>query len=438
MRSLRGSVGALLVAIALASCANPPSPSVPVLPPTATPAPTPGAPSSLPRPGPSSSSTAAPSPSDPPAEVSGGLLWRRVDGPAGRVFTAVIADGSGFLAVARDDESQATDYAPEFWRSTDGLSWSQIRLFSTAPFIPDQPDRYYYTVTSLVRNGATIVAVGDRLLDDASTGDAAMWISADDGTSWKRAPARPGLTDASVFRVTSSPAGYVAVGSDGYPGPSTQDVGSRGAAVWTSSDGQAWVREPSEVALGGAFMTSVISVGQGFIATGTIHGTPGGPTPPPPIWVSPDGRNWHRARSAPSLAHADSFTVSPGPGGYILTGSIFDPTVGTSQAGAWWSSDGSSWARTSSSIGSVSAITLLDGQILAIGDRLEGPSPVFDVRVWVSADGRSWQALPSVASFKNASVNDADVNNGRLVIVGGNADPNAATELGYVWSATKP
>ena len=437
MRSTRGLVGALLVATILAACANPPSPSAPVSLLAATPLATSSAANSS-TPGPSPNSSVAPLVSIPPPELSGGLRWERVNVPGGSVFTSVIADGTSFLAAARDDSSQATDYAPEFWRSTDGVSWSHIRLSSMAPFIPDQPDRYYYTVTSLVRSGATIVAVGDRLLDDASTGDAAMWISGDDGTSWQRAPAGPGLTDASVFRVAHGPNGYVAVGSDGYPGPSTQDVGSRGAAVWTSSDGQAWVREPSEVAFDGGFMTSVIPAGQGFTATGSIHGVPGGSIPLPPIWTSSDGRTWHRAGSAPSLANADSFTVSPGPGGYTLTGSIFDPTAGTSQAGAWWSSDGSSWARTSTSIGSVAAVTTLNGKLVAVGNQLEGPSPVFDAGVWVSVDGRSWQGLPSVASFKNASVLDAVANNGRLVIVGSDADPNSAAELGYVWLATKP
>jgi hypothetical protein len=354
------------------------------------------------------------------------------------VFTAVIADGTGFLAVARDDTSQATDYAPEFWRSTDGLAWTQIALWSQAPFIPDQPDRYYYTVTSLVRNETTLVAVGMRLLDDGSTGDAAMWVSSDDGTTWQRAPAGPGLTDAAVFRVALGPAGYVAVGSDGYPGPSTQDVGSRGAAVWASVDGSTWLREPTAAAFAGAFMTSVVPAGGGFVATGTIHGIPGGSIPLPPIWVSPDGRTWHRAGVAASLANADSLTVSPGLGAYIVTGSVFDPTVGTSEAGAWWSSTGLSWTRTTTLIGSVAAIATLNGRLVGIGNQLEGPNPIFDVGAWISLDGRLWRAIQQVASFKDAAVNDAVANDGRLVVVGANADPNAATELGYVWVAATP
>jgi hypothetical protein len=266
-----------------------------------------------------------------------------------------------------------------------------------------------------------------------------MWYSPDDGTTWHRVASGGSFPDAFVYDVTSGPAGFVAVGSDGYPGASTEDTGTRGAAVWTSPDGSRWTRVPAQAAFSGAFMTKVISTGTGFMASGRIHPrvTPGGAVPVPPIWTSADGKTWHRAPRSASLAQAEFLAVTGTGRGYVATGAVFDPVTGSPVSAAWWSSDGVAWKRASAGVGSFASIAAVGGRLVAVGSAATSTAgtSTYAVGGWTSTDGRAWHAIPPIAGSEAASVLDSAVNGVRLVVIGESADPNSAGTTGFVWVA---
>lgn len=443
MNVSRRRLASVAVVVLLAGCGSPVPPSAAgpsasaSVPPVATASP-PATASPSPSATASPTETIAPEPTNPPPATSGGLVWRRVSEPTGVLFTRIIPDGTGFLAVATNDSSEATDYAPTFWRSATGITWHQIHLTSLAPFVAARPDLYSYVVTGLVRAGAALVAVGARMLLDASAADVAMWYSPDDGTTWHRVASGGSFPDAFVYDVTAGPTGFVAVGSDGYPGASTQDTGTRGAAVWTSPDGARWTRAPAQAAFSGAFMTRVIATGTGFMASGRIHAdvAPGGTAPAPPIWTSADGKTWHRAPRSASLAQADDLAVNQVSSGYVATGTVFDSVAGSRVGAAWWSSDGATWKRASAGPGDVASVASIGGRLVAVGiAATSGATSSYEVGAWTSTNGHAWHAIPTIAGFDAASVLDSAVNAVRLVVIGESADPNSAGTTGFVWVA---
>jgi hypothetical protein len=363
-------------------------------------------------------------------------LWRRVNAPPGVVFTTVIPDVTGFLAVSPSSSSEATDYAPTFWRSADGLTWNQTGSPSIAAFAPDQPDRYFYAVTGLARVGRLIVAVGARMLLDASTADAAMWYSADDGTTWHRTASGSTFPDSYVYAVAHGRNGFVAVGSNGYPGASTQDTGTRGAAVWTSADGRRWTRVPTHTAFRGAFMRSVTATPMGYVAGGEAHsaGPPGAGTVAP-LWTSTDGRTWHRVRGSASLRNSDGLVVAATSDGLVATGTLFDPVAGSWRGAAWTSATGSSWRRATTDGGFIIRTVSVGGQLIAVGSAANSAAAIstYVLGVWTSSSGRSWQAIPAAAGSSDGIVRDAAAQGGRIVIVGESTDPNLVAPQGFVW-----
>jgi hypothetical protein len=194
------------------------------------------------------------------------------------------------------------------WASTDGRTWTSV---SIDPDIFPRGSR----ISSIVGGPDGFVAVGstggdvfESRGDNFLVGDPAVWTSPD-GVQWQRATTEPdsfvssypyGLqTDGKyVYPYLSSVArgtdGYVAVGGDGaHCEPELGACGgSREAAMWTSADGQTWVRvptgpvfqgdDPSTTGLEldtGAGADSVVAWERQFVAVG---GTNGGQT----IWIS--------------------------------------------------------------------------------------------------------------------------------------------------------
>jgi hypothetical protein len=160
-----------------------------------------------------------------------GLTWQRANDSAdfhGARAWGVAAGGPGLVAVGQTGPADTPGPAV-VWTSTDGLTWTRV---------PDDPvfhDGRMRAIANIPSIG--LVAVGEDLAGDTGI----VWVSKD-GRTWTRAPAdpifgRPGI-QVRIYTVTAGPTGVVAAG--------TLDAGVQygEAAIWTSSDGLAWKREP--------------------------------------------------------------------------------------------------------------------------------------------------------------------------------------------------
>jgi hypothetical protein len=141
---------------------------------------------------------------------SNGKDWQRsLDSPAfdDGGMSAVVSDGSGFLAVGWAGSEGA---GAAVWTSADGSSWTRV---------PDSPDLAGAQMQSVVKLDGGFVAIGW-----GSTG-AAAWTSPD-GTTWKKAPTAGSFADVEMVSLALGATVLVAVGP---PTPS-----GNATAIWTS------------------------------------------------------------------------------------------------------------------------------------------------------------------------------------------------------------
>jgi hypothetical protein len=203
-------------------------------------------------------------------------------------MTAVAADASGYLAVGLD-YNDGTSLA---WTSSDGHSWS------AAETIP-------VTEVGDAINGVIAAAGGFLCFGSTADGRAAMWLRA--AGTWQQIEGFEALADVNDVLVT--PAGLMAVGA-GYEGELAHTV------VWTSSDGQAWAREPAGEQPGE--MSAVEMLGSGYLAVGSrpeadelVFGAA--------AWSSADGRTWQPLAEDASFEFARIFELLRfGPGAVAL------------------------------------------------------------------------------------------------------------------------
>jgi hypothetical protein len=116
--------------------------------------------------------------------------------------------------------------------SLDGRTW---KVDPADPGLVAAAANHVSLVTGLAEQGGQLVAVGATALDDISSGDARAWTSADGGT-WQAVPMSAGMTDAEMESVVAGPGGFVAVGSDGFPGGNTQLPGAHGDEAASRND----------------------------------------------------------------------------------------------------------------------------------------------------------------------------------------------------------
>ena len=157
----------------------------------------------------------------------------------------------------------------------------------------------------------------------------------------------------------------------------------------------------------------------------TVSPTPYGPLTPTPAPTAAAG--W---RSFPLkgdlLAHSNTIErVIWFKGAWIAVG--FAGGEGGGPAGAWWSTDGRRWtaARIDGPAPQcrlygcdsvvMAAVTLFKDHLVAVGSR-----------VWISRDGRTWDAVPITSSLKGGELLDVVSAGDRLVAVGTQAGSAAA------------
>lgn len=243
------------------------------------------------------------------------------------------------------------------------------------------------TATSPVVLDAIAASAASEVVAGSANGRPALWVSADGGSAWSRAP----LT---------------------------------GAAVLTMA--------------GGGELAGVAHGAAGWLAVGTTLGRKAGPV----VAGSPDGRSWTVAAGASALPGSGFGTVAAavaaGTAGYVIVG--HQRMAGAAQAAAWYSTGRTDWRRavvTQASGQQISAVTATAQGFTAVGSA--GVNPV----VWLSATGRTWQPktlpLPDgavrAALTYAAAVGPAVVTAGTQVSAAGESSPFAefSADAGVTW-----
>lgn len=206
---------------------------------------------------------------------------------------------------------------------------------------------------------------------------------------WLPGPAMPQGAGGGYFQLGVWPGGIVAT-SQGLTG----DDGA-----WTSRDGLAWTKLPSDPSNKGVTVAGFAQTPTGLLAVGTTdppcQSTTACPAPTSLLWTSTDGSHWQRQSDLPF--GQEWFSQAFGDGRLVIV-----PTSG-SQVHLWTSADGISWSSASipaeevtgiSRVGSRYVVTGYVGntalspsrpQIVLVSTKVTGV-----VAAWTSTDGLAW------------------------------------------------
>jgi hypothetical protein len=212
-----------------------------------------------------------------------GRSWTRItheDALFGRLedeyeMAAATTGGPGLVAVGKDGVRDAA----AVWTSADGRRWERVP-HDESVFGGDG----YQAMHSVAVGGPGLVAVGREW---GSREDSAAVSTSPDGQSWQRVPHNEEVFGGEFSQtreaVTAGASGLIAIGSDG---------GRDAAAVWTSTDGEAWeCVAPDNLALGNGVLVAMVAGGPGYVALGRDHA---GRYSSAAVWTSVEGRTWNR------------------------------------------------------------------------------------------------------------------------------------------------
>ncbi len=373
---------------------------------------------------PSSSPSTSPSPLPK-------LTWTAADPGLAAPDNQEIADAAvvdaRIVAVGHDETGGNRNAAA--WTSTDGRRWTQSSGTSLGTTGDQRMD-------AVATEGRGVVGVGsERTGGDL---DAAVWRSADRGTSWDRVEgATSGLHapgDQSMQVVVPAAPGVVAAGFD------TAPEGDLDAAVWTSKDGASWTRltEASLAGPGDQEIFGATTMGDRLIAVGS---SASGGDLDAAVWVRA-AAGWTKvddgSLGGPGDQQIDAVVASDA--GFVAVG--WSASGGNVDAAVWTSADGYAWERVPASAvfggagdQRMSAVTSVGGTLFAGGSSTkDGRDP--DGAVWLSADGIAWERAPvpvmdgtggqQISSLVSFSAN-------RLLAVG--SQDQAGNEQAAAWVA---
>jgi photosystem II stability/assembly factor-like uncharacterized protein len=345
--------------------------------------------------------------------------WTPV-GPSlgGCVVTTSIMRRSGDLTAICQDEAHSSIGVLV---SADGRDWVMNAPTGIDPLHPGD---------ALLLKGLAEDAAGDLLLvgaeasEDISTGDAAAWTSSD-AIHWHRVDPNATFTDAEMTGAVATTAGYLAVGADGFPGGNTQLPTLRGAAIWSSPDGQTWNRLPGPPESGKRLLEGIVTSGSRLVIWGDAAGPNGGAT-----WTSTTGDAWSTPTLVPNGGVWGPISrVVAVPGGFIAVGG-WSPAANpglVNLLSAWTSTDGRTWInRTNVVTDAPSALW----QVAIVGMHLIGVG--VDGQLASSMDGgKTWAwgqgpGLPPADSIRHLQEID-----GQLVAFGAIATPSG--DEGAIW-----
>jgi hypothetical protein len=366
--------------------------------------------------------------------------WTPVDGGADLATYAIaqaIRRGDGtYLAIGSGGTGEV-----RILRSPDGRTWT---VEPGDPGLLAASADHLSIVNGIADGASGLVAVGAMALDDISSGDARAWTSTD-GVTWHVADVS-GATDTAVEAVVAGPNGYVAVGSDGFPGGNVQLPGARGAAVWSSPDGAHWSRVPDEPSFHDAIMLGVRRSGTGYVAWGqTLVGVVG--PPPPPVWSSADGLHWVRSIGGIDTGGPGSPVASiVSAGGKLVAVGTHQITTDQGPAanvpGTWTSDDrGRTWTvspvaddiASSGGSGGLFDVDTVGTDLVAVGyvDAQDGTA---SAAAWRSTDqGTTWARLADGRGFAGANLRHIVSTGTGFLVFGQSDDPNGGPTTNLVW-----
>lgn len=347
------------------------------------------------------------------------ISWRPGSTPKDVVFSTAVSTANGYLAIGANPS--ALD-SPSAWISKDGIDWSREPEAAFAATLGS-----IAMVSGLAAHGDSLVAVGAEVAPDQSRGHGAAWYSADGGHHWVRAVIS-GPADSMIASVTWGSSGWVAVGSNGFPGPSSDGSGAHSMASWRSSDGTHWEGNPTTAAnMGG--IPDLIDSGSGrYLASGRV--LVGAPHPAA-MWSSDDGRTWV---AHPELGATRAHWVGA-PQQTLVVGEA-------DRAGAiWTSADGTQWSRATLEPSGLSDAALSTvGQVegvwvaLAIDTTQDTPHLVG----WSSTDTQIWTGLDNAQIFAGVFAPKIVAGPTGLLLIGQVQAQNGNQGLGWVGAPTPP
>jgi serine/threonine-protein kinase len=239
--------------------------------------------------------------------------------------------------------------------------------------------------------GSKVVAVGYEVPNPSKSTnfDVAIWYSPD-GRQWVRA----------IFN--SEPGNMAAVGYEGNNfvavGTVLRRPGDHDGAVWTSTDGVVWDREPGSVFVGPGDQEihRLFHWGSRLWAVGFDSRTG---TRDAAVWEF-DGTNWSPKPFAAFGGPGDQemWGATPFGAGAVAVGSDGSGN-GTDAAvwiadrtGQWHSVDPSQFAEPGVQV--MKTVVVVDGQLVAMGSDNGPGSNGADAAVWTSGDGSTWTRVP--------------------------------------------
>ena len=260
---------------------------------------------------------------------------------------------------------------------------------------------------------------GFVMWSDEAGGRPGFLISAS-GTSWEQIDST--LTGRTVLALVAGPDGLVALVNHG--GPTIER--------WVSPDGRTWSTAATTGLHGSP--TALLATSAGYVAAAIDGGGCG-----LFVWMSTDGRTWTDAgpgaagpstcvgRSQPNIPAVDQLVA--GSDGLLAVG-----TLAGGLSAIWGSTDGHSWhLGQAPASGRIVRVAASGTGYVAVGD--DGRTPG-GAAAWTSADGLTWTAAPSQASFAGATMTDVvALADGTLASVG-SEQPATGGRRFVAWTST--
>jgi hypothetical protein len=356
------------------------------------------------------------------------MEWSRVELGAEAAESdigVVIAGERGFIAggSASSDGKQIA----ALWTSPDGNSWTRLPN-DAAGFGEGE-------ITDLAIGDAGYVAVG-------WSGDGGMAWTSMDGETWERVPESASFTGdggINMLAVTYGPGGYVAVGYESQP--ENEAMIDRGVA-WISSDGLEWQRIDSDL-FTTAILEDVTTTDAGYVAVGLDW------TPAPihaGVWVSPDGLEWSQVDVPTDNGGEVMGGIAAADGSLVAVGSYWPDLAIPEQEGngciaIWLSEDAATWTRVPNDEAQFcaarhgvfpDAVAASDGLIVAVGETRPKSVAASQAAAWVSNDaGSTWHLVATPAEVFGVDANfevgmgDVAAIDGVFVAIGGYDDETA-------------
>jgi hypothetical protein len=303
------------------------------------------------------------------ASSGGDAPWRRTSLPAEAAanIRGVAWGSSGWILVTAtwsETEAGTLSEADTFWRSADGLSWTQLPPFDHPGVVPGG------VVASTT--GYLMTAVGSRpggWYDTYFSIDGQAWrpsgfpvSSSEHVSGWGVVAAPSGfllwVTDATATRMfsTSDGRGWLSTGAS-LPGsandaPSVAVVGDRVVAVLTDyatgvqslwratlpGPTLSWTRQTSaEATLASTALTALVSNGSTLLLSG--YDRSGAPAR---LWRSTDGATWSEVGGDARFGGVMPWAIVGGDAGFAGIGRVM--TAAGANPVLWGSSDGLTWS----------------------------------------------------------------------------------------------